>query len=140
MYEYNVPGIYFCTVIVARLEGINVSFLIPCYAPERPHFLNWMDGNHCCFLYRMFPTSLPGLTCLLHPISFFFHNLSLLFFNAGPHCMLYVVGHEKTLASARLSVFILIGLKSFFYFTRTLPLTAAASSSKRLAHSRTRIF
>ena len=39
---------------------LRLAFFVPCHAPDRPHFLNWVDGNHCCFLYRLFLSSLPG--------------------------------------------------------------------------------
>ena len=70
-----------------------MALLILCHASERAHFLNWVDGNHCCFLYRMFPVLLPGVSCLsLQLTSYFFHNVSLLFLTeyfltTGPHCI-----------------------------------------------------
>ena len=63
----------------------RLAFLIPCHAPERPHFLNWVDDNHCCFLYyRLFAIYLPGLSSLTPNIlvvfiisaSFSLHNVS----------------------------------------------------------------
>ena len=80
----------FCTVLVARPEGFDVlALLIPCHASERSHFLNWVDGNHCCFLYRMFSVSLPGVSCLSYTQFPFLFTISASlskqkFLNSGP--------------------------------------------------------
>ena len=74
------PGILFCMVLVARLKGFNVlALLLPCHASERPHFLNWVDGNHCCFLqfvsYFIARFELPSYSQF--PIYFFITSASL---------------------------------------------------------------
>ena len=42
--------LFFYTVLVARLGVFyRLAFLIPFHAPERPHFLNWMERQSLLF-------------------------------------------------------------------------------------------